>query len=665
MQITELLDTGCIALGLPCTDKTAAIHEMVGLLSHTQALSDAGAFEADVLAREAKTSTDVGGGIAIPHAKSAAVLRPALAAVTLREGYEGVMHGEKIRLLFLIAAPEHADDAHIQVLSRLAMLLMDPDFAAALRDADTPEAFLQSIAKREEAENARAAARKENRSTSYRLLAVTACPTGIAHTYMAAEALEEAARKLDVTLKVETNGATGVDNLLSAAEIAAASCVIVAADKAVDLDRFAGKPLLRVPVTAAVRCPEELVRQALSGEAPRYTPGGDDLPVPPLPHSGILPDRFRQNPTLTALRERLRHGYVHLMNGVSHMLPFVTGGGILIALAYLLDNLGTNKNLTWMMRSVGNVIFELMYPVLSGFIALSMAGESALAAGVLGGWLAQTGMTVQPELYWISSGFWGALVAGFGAGLLIRLLKWLAKLLPKQLDQAKSTLLLPVLSVGLMGGLMVFCVNPPLGEFNNTIYRMLNDMSGGSRLLLCSVLGGLMATDYGGPINKAAYLFGTLALMNDQYDIMAAVMIGGMTPPIGVAMACMLFPERFTEQERRTAPQNLLLGASFVTEGALPFALRDPLRVIPSTCLGSMAAGMMSSRFGCMCPAPHGGLFLLPVIDHPWLFLLSLLTGGAVTALALGILKKPLRSNGEAPAQNQTTAGAVPEQPEA
>ena len=662
MQITELLDAGCIALGLPCTDKTAAIHEMVGLLSHAQALRDPAAFEADVLAREAKTSTDVGGGIAIPHAKSAAVLRPALAAVTLGEGYEGAMHGEKIRLLFLIAAPEHADDTHIQVLSRLAMLLMDPDFAAALRDAATPQAFLQAITEREAAENARAAVRRENRRTSYKLLAVTACPTGIAHTYMAAEALEEAARKLDVTIKVETNGATGVDNLLSAAEIAAASCIIVAADKAVDLDRFAGKPLLRVPVTAAVRCPEELVRQALSGEAPRHTSGGRYLPMPP-PQTGVLPEWVRQNPTLTALRERLRHGYVHLMSGVSHMLPCVTGGGMLIALAYLLDNLGTSKNLTWMMRSVGNVIFELMYPVLSGFIALSVSGESALVAGVLGGWLAQTGMTVQPELYWISSGFWGALVAGFGAGLLIRLLNWLAKLLPRQLEQAKVTLLLPLLSAGLMGGLMVFCVNPPLGEFNNTIYRMLNDMSGGSRLALCAVLGGLMATDYGGPINKAAYLFGTLALMNNQYDIMAAVMIGGMTPPIGVAMACMLFPERFTEQECRTAPQNLLLGASFVTEGALPFALKDPLRVIPSTCLGSMVAGMMSSRFGCMCPAPHGGLFLLPVIDHPWLFLLSLLTGGAVTALALGLLKKPMRRNGEQPAQNEQSAQALPGQP--
>ena len=631
MRITDLLRPDCIALGQSLQDKQAAIHEMVGLLAHAQVVGDAAAFEADVLAREAEGPTDVGGGIAIPHAKSAAVRSVGLAAMTLAQGI-GEAPNEPVRLLFLIAAPAGADAEHVKVLSRLAMLLMEPGFGARLMDAATPQDFLQVIAGQEEAKDARQAARHTlPPRTTYKLLAVTACPAGIAHTYMAAEALEQAARELDVSIKIETNGAAGVGNALTPEEITAASCIIVAADKAVDMARFDGKPLLRVPVTAAVRTPRPLLEEALSDTVPRFA-ADRAAAEPPL--------RFRQ--PRGRLQVRAHDGYTHLMSGISHMLPFVTGGGLLIALSYLLSNLGVSKNLTWMMKAVGDEAFALMYPILSGFIALSMGGAPAFVPGVLGGWLAHTGMTVQPEQYWTASGFWGTLVAGFAAGLLMRLLTRLGRRLPAVLDQAKMTLLYPTVGLLVIGVLMVFVVNPPLSGFNAWIYQQLNGLSGGSRLVLAVVLGALMATDYGGPINKAAYVFGTIALMNDQFDIMAAVMIGGMVPPIGVALACLAFPARFTVPERRTVPQNLLLGASFVTEGALPFALKDPLRVIPACCVGSGVAGGLALQFGCGCPAPHGGLFLLLVIDRPLWFLLALLVGSAVTAVLLGVSKRRL-----------------------
>lgn len=641
MHITDLLLPECIALDQSFCDKQAAIHAMAGLLARARIVADAAAYEADVLAREAEGSTDVGGGVAIPHAKSAAVRSVGLAAMTLRQGIE-TAQGEPVRLLFLIAAPEGADREHIQVLSRLAMLLMEPGFGEALLAARTPQDFLQAVARQEEAEAAREAARHPlPPRTTYKLLAVTACPTGIAHTYMAAEALEQAAREMDVSIKVETNGASGVGNALTAEEITAATCIIVAADKAVEMTRFAGKPVLRAAVTAAVRTPRALLEEALSGTVPRFA-AGHTAEEPPA--------RSRQ--ARGRLQTRAHDGYTHLMSGISHMLPFVTGGGLLIAFSYLLSNLGVSRNLTWMLKAVGDEAFALMYPVLSGFIALSMGGAPAFVPGMLGGWLAHTGMTVQPEQYWTASGFWGTLVAGFGAGLLMRLLTRLGKRLPSVLDQAKMTLFYPGIGLLAVGVLMVFVVNPPLSGFNAWIYQQLNGLSGGSRLVLAVVLGALMATDYGGPINKAAYVFGTIALMNDQYDVMASVMMGGMVPPIGVALACLAFPDRFTGPERRTVPQNLLLGASFVTEGALPFALKDPLRVIPSCCVGSGVAGGLALLGGCGCPAPHGGLFLLPVITHPLRFLLALLAGSAVTAVLLGLSKRrlPPQPEEEAPA---------------
>lgn len=631
MRITDLLHPQSIALGLAMNEKTAAIHALVGLMARAGNLSDPDAFERDVLAREAEGSTDVGGGIAIPHAKSAAVRRAGVAAVTLAGGIPAAQ-GEPVRLLFLIAAPQGSDNEHVQMLSRLAMLLMEPGFGARLLAARTPQEFLDVVAAQEEQDQARSEARHPRPSrTTYKLLAVTACPSGIAHTYMAAEALNQAARELEVSLKVETNGASGVGNALTPEEITAASCIIVAADKAVDIARFAGKPVLKVPVTAAVRTPRELLQEALSGMVPRLPAEGE---IPPW---SAPPARRRSR-----LEGRLHDGYTHLMSGISHMLPFVTGGGLLIAFSYLLGNLGVSKNITWMMKSVGEQAFALMYPILSGFIALSMGGAPAFVPGVLGGWLAQTGMTVQPEQYWTSSGFWGTLAAGFAAGLLMRGLARLGKNWPKALDQAKVTLLYPATGAAAIGFLMVFVINPPLSRFNSLIYQLLNNLNGGSRLVLAVVLGALMATDYGGPINKAAYVFGTIALMNDQYDIMAAVMIGGMAPPVGVALACLFFPDRFTGPERRTVPQNLLLGASFVTEGALPFALKDPLRVIPACCVGSGVAGGLCMQFGCGCPAPHGGLFLLPVMIHPLRFMLALLAGAAVTAFLLGISKRRL-----------------------
>lgn len=639
MRVTELLRPESIALGLALQEKEAAIHALVGLMAHAGNLSDAAAFERDVLAREAEGSTDVGGGIAIPHAKSAAVRSVGVAALTLAEGFPAGQGGA-VRLLFLIAAPEGADNAHVQVLSRLAMLLMEPGFGDKLLAAPTPQAFLDVVAAQERADQARSDARHPlPPRTTYKLLAVTACPTGIAHTYMAAEALERAAKERDVSLKVETNGASGVGNPLTPEEITAASCIIVAADKAVDMARFAGKPVLKVPVTAAVRTPGDLLDEALSDTVPRLPADGS---ASPWPAAG--PARRRGK-----LKNWVHEGYTHLMSGISHMLPFVTGGGLLIASSYLLANLGISKNITWMMKAVGQEAFALMYPILSGFIALSMGGASAFVPGVLGGWLAQTGMTVQPEQYWTSSGFWGTLVAGFASGLLMRWLTRLGEKWPKALDQAKVTLLYPMVGAASIGFLMVFAINPPLSEFNSLIYQHLNDLSGGSRLVLAVVLGALMATDYGGPINKAAYVFGTIALMNDQIDIMAAVMIGGMVPPVGVALACLLFPDRFTLPERRTVPQNLLLGASFVTEGALPFALKDPLRVIPACCIGSAVAGGLSMQFGCGCPAPHGGLFLLPVIVHPLRFMAALLAGAMVTAILLGITRRRLPAQDKAP----------------
>ena len=453
---------------------------------------------------------------------------------------------------------------------------------------------------------------------------MTACPTGIAHTYLAAEALQQAAQTRGLTIKVETNGAGGVGNELTEDEIQAADCIIVAVDRSISLARFVGKRLVYTSAGEAVRNADALLEKAVSGKAPIYRGG----------HA------FRTNDW----KELGREYYGHLMSGISHMLPFVVAGGVMLALSMLLQHLGGPANWSTMMTNVGNAALAMMYPILSAFIAYSIADRPGLMPGLMGGYLAQTGMTTATKLSWIPSGFWGGLIAGFAAGLVVRLLNRLFRRIPQDLDHIKTGLLVPLLSLLFVGWLMLMVVNPPLGRFNRWMSLALAKLQGGSRLVLGAVLGALMATDYGGPINKAAYVTGTLAMTNSQYDLMAAVMAGGMIPPLGLALACLLFPTRFTKAERRTVPQNLVMGASFVTEGALPFALRDPLRVVPSCMAGSALAGFLAVLFGCGCPAPHGGLFLLAVIGNPLGFLAALAAGSLLTTLLVGMLKKPVKS---------------------
>lgn len=452
---------------------------------------------------------------------------------------------------------------------------------------------------------------------------MTACPTGIAHTYLAAEALQRAAQTRGFSIKVETNGADGVGDALTEEDIRAADCIIVAADRAVSMARFVGKRLVYASAGDAVRDADALLEKAVSGKAPIY-------------HGGHA---FRTSD----LRELSREGYGHLMNGVSHMIPVVVAGGVITALSLLSLQLGLPASWTMMMKNVGAAAFVMMYPVLAAFIASSIGDRPAFMPGLLGGYLAQMGTTTLTNLSWISSGFWGALIGGFAAGLIVLLLNRLLDRIPQELSHIKTGLLVPACSLLFIGWLMLMVVNPPLGRFNRWMSLCLSKMQGGSRLLLGALLGGMMATDYGGPINKAAYVSGTLALVDLQYDLMAAVMAGGMVPPLGLALACMLFPTRFTASERRSVPQTAIMGLSFVTEGALPFSLRDPLRVGPSCIAGSALAGFLAISLGCKCPAPHGGLFLLPVMGNPLGFLGALLGGSLLAALLLGLLKKPLK----------------------
>lgn len=632
MHITDHLHPAGIALRQQAGSMQDALQMLVHLMAANGNLTDTEAFAADVRAREALGGTCVGGGLAIPHAKSKAVTAPGLAAITLDPPLVcDTPDGDPVRMMFLIAAPEGANDLHVQVLAELATLMLDKDLCAQLIAADSPESFCQLIARQEQAGEtppkaaapSAAAAPKAGRPEHWRFVAVTACPTGLAHTYLAAEALQKAAQERGVRLKVETNGAAGVSDPLSPDDIAHADCIIVAADRAVSTARFVGKRVVSVSAQEAIRDPGAVLDRAAESNVPVYRGG----------------DGFRANDW----KEQCREAYRHLMSGISHMLPFVVGGGVLIAFALLFERLGVPAPVTDMMDTVGRAAFVLIYPVLAAFIAYSIGDMPAFMPGLMGGYLAQLGTTIAPEENWVSSGFWGALVAGFAAGLLIRVLNMVGRHLPQELEQVRTGLLIPALSLFSVGALMVLIVNPPLGHFNIWLFNLLDSMQGGSRLALGALLGALMATDYGGPINKAAYLTGTLALVSDQYDIMAAVMVGGMVPPIAVALSCLLFSNRFTPAERRTAPQNLLMGASFVTEGALSFALRDPLRVGTACVLGSALAGFLSVLLGCGCPAPHGGIFLIAVIHNPVGFLLALAAGSLVGAVVMGLLKKPLR----------------------
>ena len=627
MHIANYLRPECVALRQHADSLEGAVQQLIALLDGTRDLTDTAVFAADVRARLALGGVCVGNGLAIPHAKSTAVQKLQLAALTLDPPLAcDTPDGKPLELLVMIAAPAEANDLHVQVLAELATLFLDTDFCARLCKSATPQEFCKAISDREaqDAPPAEQPPQTPAHKPDYRLLGVTACPTGIAHTYLAAEALQQAAQARGISIKVETNGAGGVGDELTEDEIQAADAIIVAVDRSIPLARFVGKRLVYASAGDAVRDADALLEKAVSGKALVYRGG----------HA------FRANDW----KELGREYYGHLMSGISHMLPFVVAGGVMLALSLLLQHLGAGKDVTTMMTNVGNAAMKMMYPILAAFIAYSIADRPGFMPGLMGGYLAQVGTTTANQLSWISSGFWGAIIAGFAAGLAVRLLNWLFRGIPQELDHIKTGLLVPLLSLLFVGAVMVMVVNPPLGRFNQWLSIKLAGMQGGSRLVLGAVLGGMMATDYGGPINKAAYVTGTLALVNAQYDIMAAVMAGGMIPPLGIALASLLFPTRFTKAERRTVPQNLVMGASFVTEGALPFALRDPLRVAPSCMAGSALAGFMAVLLGCGCPAPHGGLFLIAVMTNPLGFLVALAAGSLLTTLLLGLLKKPVKS---------------------
>lgn len=560
MRIANYLRPECVALHQRADSLEGAVQQLVALLDGTEDLTDTAAFAADVRARLALGGVCVGNGLAIPHAKSASVKRLQLAALTLDPPLAcDTPDGKPLQMLVMIAAPAEANDLHVQVLAELATLFLDTDFCTHLRESTTPEAFCRAVAEREAQDDPAAPPPQTTDEPGYRLLGVTACPTGIAHTYLAAEALQRAAQTRGFSIKVETNGADGVGDALTEEDIRAADCIIVAADRAVSMARFVGKRLVYASAGDAVRDADALLEKAVSGKAPIY-------------HGGHA---FRTSD----LRELGREGYGHLMNGVSHMIPVVVAGGVITALSLLSQQLGLPASWTMMMKNVGAAAFVMMYPVLAAFIASSIGDRPAFMPGLLGGYLAQMGTTTLTNLSWISSGFWGALIGGFAAGLIVLLLNRLLDRIPQELSHIRTGLLVPTGSLLFIGWLMLMIVNPPLGRFNRWMSLCLSKMQGGSRLLLGALLGGMMATDYGGPINKAAYVSGTLALVDLQYDLMAAVMAGGMVPPLGLALACMLFPTRFTASERRSVPPDCDHG-TFLRDGGCTALL--PAR--PASC---------------------------------------------------------------------------------
>lgn len=619
MRISELLQKESIALGRKPQDKADAIGQMVELLAKSGSLEDKKKFKQAILERERLSTTGIGEGIAIPHGKSSAVKRAALAAMVVPQGVDfASADGAPVHLLFMIAVPEEGAELHLEVLERLAAMLMDEDFRKRLTAAKDAAEFLHILSIEEEKRFAETAEKQEY---DYDVLAVTACPTGIAHTFMAAESLENKSREMGITIKVETNGSGGAKNVLTAKEIRAAKGIIVAADKNVEMQRFYGKRVLQVPVADGIRKPEVLLGKILQGEAPVYGEGKD----------------VEMADGREEIRGRGKKVYRDLMNGVSHMLPFVIGGGILIAVAFLLDdyslnpaNFGSNLPQAAFFKAIGDAAFGFMLPILAGYIAMGIADRPALAPGFVGGFLAKEG----------GSGFLGALLAGFAAGYLILLLKKLFDKLPRSLEGIKSILLYPVFGILLMGLLIQLIINPPVAWLNEALYGLLARLGTGSRVLLGVLLGGMMSVDMGGPINKAAYVFGTASLASDEFQIMAAVMAGGMVPPLALALAVFAFRDKFSEKERQSGVANLIMGACFITEGAIPFAAADPLRVLPACIIGSAVAGGLSMFFGCGLRAPHGGIFVLPVISHPFGFLAAVILGALVGMLLLGVLRK-------------------------
>ena len=635
MRIVDLLSTDKIALGASAADKEGAIDLLVDLQDKSGCLTDRQTYKEAILAREAQTSTAIEMGIAVPHAKSGCVTSPSLAACILKEGVDyGAMDGQPSDLFFMIAAPLDGD-LHLEILSHLMVLLMDFNFVSELRAAPDAKTFMEVIDKYEAAKfpeevPAEAPAPAETSASGPRILAVTACPTGIAHTYMAAEALEKKGKEIGIPVKAETQGSGGAKNILTQAEIDSCDGIIIAADKEVDLARFDGKHVLRVPVSDGIHKPEELIRQAPS--APIYHHTGEVV----------------HEATNESMGRKL---YKQLMNGVSHMLPFVIGGGILIALAFLLDdasidyaNFGTNTPIAAWFKNIGGVAFNFMLPILAGYIAMSIADRPGLMVGFVGGALAVSGATfASPSGTSVSAGFLGALIAGFAAGYLMLAMRKLCDKLPRALEGLKPILIYPVVGL-LIIGLFMCLINPIVGAINTALYSGLEAMGEGSKVVLGIVLAGMMAVDMGGPFNKAAYVFGTSTLATmaagQGSDIMAAVMIGGMVPPIAIALATTFFKNRFTEDERKSGVVNYIMGLCFITEGAIPFAAGDPLHVLPSCIVGSGVAGALSMVFGCALPAPHGGIFVFPIMTNVLGYVIALAVGSLAGMVLLGVLKK-------------------------
>lgn len=642
MKITELLKKESIALGISTSSKDDVINQLAELMDQGGRLKDKAGYKEGILAREELGSTAIGEGIAIPHAKVAAVKEPGLAAVVVPDGvdYEA-FDGSLAHLIFMIAAPEGEADTHLEALSRLSTLLMVPGFKDGLIQAGSKEEFLSIIDKAETerfgeekpAETKPEVKAETKQADGYRVLAVTACPTGIAHTFMAAENLENVGKKLGIPVKAETNGSGGAQNVLTKEEIAAADAIIIAADKNVEMARFDGKPVIQTSVSEGIHKGEELVKRAVSGTVPIYH------------HSGNA-DGGDSSGSGDGIGRSI---YKHLMNGVSHMLPFVIGGGILIALAFLFDdysmnpaNFGKNTPLAAYLKTIGEQAFGMMLPVLAGYIAMSIADRPGLAVGFVGGMVAKMGCTfANPAGGDVNAGFLGALFAGFVGGYIIVLLRKAFSKLPKSLEGIKPVLLYPLLGILLVSVATTF-INPYVGMINDALSNGLNSMGGTSKVLLGMVVGGMMSVDMGGPVNKAAYVFGTAQLAEGNFAVMAAVMAGGMVPPIAIALCTTFFKNRFTEKDRQSGLVNYIMGLSFISEGAIPFAAADPLRVIPSCIVGSAVAGGMSMFFDCTLRAPHGGIFVLPTIGNPILYLAAVLAGSIVGCLILAVLKKPL-----------------------
>lgn len=613
MDITELLNEKSINLDMKAKNKSEMMKKLAKLMFDAGYVLDEAKFEEELEAREKISTTAVGEGIAIPHAKSKYVKKAGIGAAVVKEGVDfDSDDGEKSYLFFVIAAPENAENTHLDALGALSGMLMDENFRKRLLDSKSKKEFMDTIRKAQQAET------ETPENGAYEILAVTACPTGIAHTYMAAEGLENAAKKLGVSIKVETNGTSGVKNRLTEDEIKNAKAIIVAADRQVEMGRFNGKPLIKTKVSEGINRPEELINNALSGKALIYESNESTNAVP------------KEKGGAHSI-------YTNLMNGISYMLPFVIGGGILIAIAFLLDdysidpkNFGMNTPIAAFFKTAGGAAFSFMLPVLAGYIAMSIGDKAALAAGFAGGYLANAG----------GSGFLGALLAGFAAGYITLAVKKLLERLPESLSGVKSILFYPVLSILITAFAIEFLLNPPVKAINDALYAFLNSMGSGSRVVLGMVLGAMMAIDMGGPVNKAAYVFGTASIAQQRYDIMAAVMVGGMVPPLAIALCATFFGRKFTSKERKSAAANYIMGLSFITEGAIPFAAADPIRVIPACAIGSAVAGGLSMFFGCTLMAPHGGIFVFLLVGKWFLYLVSLIVGSVVGMAVLALLKK-------------------------